>query len=243
MDTVRCIWTSALAEGRNITIESYKDLFLIREQSVELIFSDNTSINRFVISEAILQCLKLLYENWTKDSELYSVNTEGFFMTNPKHQYQNKCDDKFKTGHIGKPFMTNTRSTYFEKLCKENLDTSKYTDYVGDGCIYYGAAGCGKTTKLCKLASTAKDPVILSFTNKAIENVKSRIHVDLRDSCHTFDSYFCDYHGRDINSLDGKTIFIEEYSMVPNKWMTKIYRASGKAGNRNPEPEPEREPE
>lgn len=75
MDTVRCIWTSALAEGRNITIESYKDLFLIREQSVELIFSDNTSINRFVISEAILQCLKLLYENWTKDSELYSVNT------------------------------------------------------------------------------------------------------------------------------------------------------------------------
>ena len=28
-----------------------------------------------------------------------------------------------------------------------------------------------------------------------------------------------------ILDLEGKTIFIEEYSMVPNKWMTKIYQA------------------
>ena len=40
------------AEGKNITIDNYKDLYLIREQTVEIIFSDNTSINWFVRSEA-----------------------------------------------------------------------------------------------------------------------------------------------------------------------------------------------
>ena len=41
--------------------------------------------------------------------------------------------------------------------------------------------------------------------------------------CHTFDSYFCEWSDGNYHSLDGKTIFIEEFSMVPNKWMTKIY--------------------
>lgn len=45
MDTAQYIWTSALAEGKNITIDNYKDLFLIRDQTVERIFADNTSIN------------------------------------------------------------------------------------------------------------------------------------------------------------------------------------------------------
>jgi len=43
---------------------------------------------------------------------------------------------------------------------------------VGDGTIYYGQAGCGKTTKLIKQESEATNAIILSFTNKAIENVK-----------------------------------------------------------------------
>lgn len=77
---------------------------------------------------------------------------------------------------------------------------------------------------------TAKNPIILSFTNKAVENVKEGID-DLSDKCYTFDSYFCDFHGTDIPDLKGKTIFIEEYSMVPNKWMTKIYQALSKYCN------------
>ena len=57
IDTAQCIWTSCLAEGKNATIDNYKDLFLIREQTVERIFSDNTSINRFVISQALRKCI------------------------------------------------------------------------------------------------------------------------------------------------------------------------------------------
>ena len=101
------------------------------------------------------------------------------------------------------------------------MDINDYTSETGDGCIYYDATGCCKTT-LCKMVTKADDPIILSFTNKAVENVKERlkhmIEYNLVDICHTFDSYFCDYYCRDIPDLEGKTIFIEEYSMVPNKW-------------------------
>ena len=137
MDTAQCIWTSALAVDRNITIDNDKDLFLLRERTVERLLSDNTSINRFVISEAILKCLKLLVENWTENRELYSINTDGFYMTNPRYQYRNKKGVTFKIGHIGKPFCSYTPTTYFERYYQENHDTSNYTDIVGDGCIYH----------------------------------------------------------------------------------------------------------
>ena len=65
LDAAQCIWTSALAENRDVVIDSYQNpytkqqLYLIRERQIERIFSDNTSINRFVISQAILKCLNM----------------------------------------------------------------------------------------------------------------------------------------------------------------------------------------
>ena len=98
---------------------------------------------------------------------------------------------------------------------------------MGDGAIYYGGAGCGKTYGLCQKALAADDPIILSFTNKAIANVTSVLCdvCKLAEKCYTFDLFFCDYHGRDITAQEKKTIFIDEYSMTPNKWMTKLYQA------------------
>ena len=86
-----------------------------------------------------------------------------------------------------------------------------------------------KTYRLCQKALAADDPIILSFTNKAIQNVKSVLrdvynNYELAKKCYTFDLFFCDHHGRDITALEGKTIFVDEYSMTPNKWMTKLYR-------------------
>lgn len=176
----------------------------------------------------------MIWDKWSRDengnsvSKLYSINTEGIFMTNPKHKYPNKKDVEFDVEHIGKIFQTDTPATYFEKRYGENFNAENYTDYVGNGAICYGGAGCGKTYRLCKKASEAQNPIILSFSNKAIENVKEVFkkeyaHTDLDSCCYTFDLFFCDYHGRDISSLENKTIFIDEYSMTPNKWMTKVY--------------------
>ena len=152
-------------------------------------------------------------------------------MTNPKHQYPNKNDVEFSTKQIGKVFTTNSECLYFEKRYRNNFDPDDYTDFVGDDTTFYSQAGCGKTTKPIKLTAEATNPIILSFTNKAIENVKSRIEERLRNNCYTFDSYFNTYHNRDISHLKDKTIFIEEYSMTPNKWISKIYQAFTKYQN------------
>ena len=104
-----------ITRRQNITIDNYVDLFLVREQAVERIFSDNTSVNRFVISQAILRCLHLLFGNWTKDSVLYSINTDGFFMTNSKHKYLNKKEVKFKPKHIGDPYVTDSNPHIFSR--------------------------------------------------------------------------------------------------------------------------------
>ena len=108
---------------------------------------------------------------------------------------------------------------------------SDYEIETGKGCIFNGQAGSSKTTRLCKMVQDVKNPTVLSFTNKAVENVKSRLikmgyeNEEANKICFTFDSYFCEWNGRNIDSLKDKTIFIEEFSMVPNKWMTLIYKA------------------
>lgn len=122
LQTYQDIWTQGLIDGKNVTIDKFENIYLIREQKVERILSDQTSINRFVISNSILQCLKLLKQNWTEHSELYSINTDGFFMTNPKYSYKNKADVKFQVKNVGKPFVTYSKPTDFEKRYHENLD-------------------------------------------------------------------------------------------------------------------------
>ena len=69
-DTAMCCRTAAMAQNSNVTIDYYNDLYLIREQEIERLKSDNTSINRFVISEAILKCLQLIEACYSKDSKL-----------------------------------------------------------------------------------------------------------------------------------------------------------------------------
>ena len=60
------------------------------------------------------------------------------------------------------------------------------------------------------MVQKAKNPLVLAFTNKAVENVKSRLiksgfdKKEANNTCFTFDSYFCEWNGRNIDSLDEK---------------------------------------
>ena len=145
---------------------------LIKEREVEHLKSDNTSINRFVVSEAILKCLQLLEACHGKDSKLYSYNTDGIFISNPKIKFKNKKDMKLGTKKIGKAYITDSSLSYFEKHYRENMTFNDYNTKKSKGCIFTGQAGSGKTTKLCQMVKDATNLLVLSFTNKAIENVK-----------------------------------------------------------------------
>lgn len=146
LQTAQDVWTDSIENGINVIIDKFKDIFLEREQKIERILADHTSINRFVISRSILQCLEKLYKNWTDKSVLYGINTDGFFMTNPRKNYKNKSDVKFNVNHIGNAFKTNSNFSYFEKHYRENLDYDSFKDKISEsGKILYGQAGCGKT--------------------------------------------------------------------------------------------------
>lgn len=154
-------------------------------------------------------------------------------MTNPRYKYKNKANVKFEVKHIGKPFVTNCQPTYFEKHYRENLDYDCYTDKVSKtGKILYGQAGCGKTTQLCQLIyENAQNALLLSHTNKAVVNIKNSLKKsykmspeDINRICHTFESYFFD-NIRSIDNLKDKMVFVDEYTMTPNRFIALSYQA------------------
>ena len=67
--------------------------------------------------------------------------TRTAFLTEPKHQYPNK-KYVFDINNIGQIFETDSPVTYLSNIA--GFDAEKYTDYVGNGIIYYGGAGHGK---------------------------------------------------------------------------------------------------
>ena len=150
-ETAMGCWTSAMSEGKSVTIDHHDGIYLIREQKIDRIFSDHTSINRFVVSEAILRMLLLIETCHGEHSVLYGYNTDGIYTTNPKTIFRNKKNVKFSTTKIGKAYVTDSKLVYFEKHYRENTSMSDYKIESGKGCIFNGQAGSGKTTKLCKM--------------------------------------------------------------------------------------------
>lgn len=233
LQTAQDVWTDGIDNGINVIIDKFKDIFLVREQKIERILADHTSINRFVISRSILQCLEKLDKNWTDKSVLYGINTDGFFITTPRFNYKNKSDVKFNVNHIGKAFKTNSKFSYFDKHYRENLDYDSFTDMISEtGKLPYGKAGCGKTSQLCQLIYENKEnAILLSHTNKAVVNIKNILKKrydmspeNVNKICNTFESYFWD-NIRGIDCLKDKIVFVDEYTMTPNRFIAMLYNA------------------
>ena len=69
----------------------------------------------------------MLHDNASHDndgngiSQVYAIDTDGVFMTNPKNQYPNKKDVKFTTDIIGQIFQTDNLAVYFENITGRTL--------------------------------------------------------------------------------------------------------------------------
>ena len=89
---------------------------------------------------------------------------------------------------------------YILKTLQRKHECLDYKCVNGKGIIFNGQAGSGKTTKLCEMVKNTKNPIVLSFTNKAVENVRSKLIANGLNNniCYTFDSYFCEYTGDTI---------------------------------------------
>ena len=67
------------------------------------------------------------------------------------------------TKRIGKAYTINSELTYFEKHYRENMDYDSYETVEGDGCIFNGQAGSGKTERLCQMVMEAEKPLFCKF--------------------------------------------------------------------------------
>ena len=77
-----------------------------------------------------------------------------------------------------------------------------------------------------------EDDVVLCFTNKAFNNLKS-----LNVNSHTFDSYFSSVgKSGSISKLKNCRVLVDEFTMVPNKWMTLLYLAHKKINSKPCQP-------
>ena len=57
------------------------------------------------------------------------------------------------------------------------------------------------------------------------ERLTKRIREDEANNIFkTFDSFFCEWNDNNIKHIKDKTVFIGEFRMVPNKFMTLLYR-------------------
>ena len=68
-------------------------------------------------------------------------------MSNPKMKLENKKDVEFTLDTIGRPYITDSKVSYFEKHYRQKLNIEDYQSVKGNGCIYN--VGSGKTTSLC----------------------------------------------------------------------------------------------
>ena len=112
-----------MADNRNVTIDHYNNLCLIGEQTCKRIFSDNTSINRFIVSEAILKCLQLIEACHGEESVSYGYNTDGIFIKNPKMTFKSKKNVKFSTNKIGKAYVTDSKLSYLRSTIEKTWIT------------------------------------------------------------------------------------------------------------------------
>lgn len=76
---------------------------------------------------------------------------------------------------IGKVYTTVGTLNYFKHHYRENLMVTDYQANVGADEIITGGAGCGKTWELRRRVLASRNPLLLSFTNKTVQNAKEKI--------------------------------------------------------------------
>ena len=194
-NTACAVWTETLENNEKVSIHKEHDFYLIQKIDVKKKMIENCSINRHVISGSIVKLLEVIEDACDNNSEMFGYNTDPVYCERPKKYYliKNK-EDKFTSDMIGKVFQKiGDTPQFIEKNYHKDIDISEYTLERGKGILITGGPGCGKTTKLINDAKESKNPIIFSFTNKSVDNIRSRVDNNLKSKVHTFDSYFNEF--------------------------------------------------
>ena len=113
---------------------------------------------------------------------------------------------------------------------RKGYDASDYLFERGDGKFVYGGAGCGKTTDLVSSVLEATNPIVMSFTNKSVENLKRLLPPSYASCVCTLSKFFSNPVEQKIQLLQGMHVFVDEFSMVPKSMMNSLYTSFKRYG-------------
>ena len=209
-------------EERDFGLHPVNQLFFFRSRQQTRKPSDDLGVYSHVISGGIINLLKLT-ERLGEEDELFSVNTDAIYYVGEKYQDKLSGNVLEDFGKVRKQDVKRVRM-WSEPEEEISLSVADFPVAPSDGIIYTGQAGCGKTQTLKEKYLACDNGLVLCPTNKACDNVNERVgeHVAF-----TFDSYIqeCLNFKQKMDRLKGKTVFVDEFTMVSKKWMNVLYQA------------------
>ena len=223
MDDVESICTVNEIDASNTKVY----LFKRNRETTKL--ENHASIWRHVISMSVLKLVDA-YRSLplALKGRVVALSTDSITILDGGNAFPMKGVQPFEMKHMGELFQEEEVSIPWSDIdvCEDPLTYEGKRE--GRGHIYHGIPGSGKTKKLLEVAR--ENDLILCFTNKACENIHQRSNGKL--NIRAFDSYFSKEQGskKHCEMLNGKRVFVDEFSMAPNKWMTLLYVAFYKYG-------------
>ncbi len=225
----------------------FDNLFTIFETEEKRSDKDHGPIYRQIICQAMIDLLELIKKTTDDKSQLIGYNTDCIFVRNPVN-IDNLDDEKYKIESwkpkLYKQFKPQNKKhdapvicewTVHNDICFNGNKTlingievtkSMRDDYINilknKSFCCCGCPGCQKTTLLKELY-VKDETLVLCYTNKACQNILKSLG-EGNHKVFTFDSEF--YKSEDNATIlkTIKRIQIDEFSMVPMKWMNKLYQ-------------------
>jgi hypothetical protein len=205
-------------EGYGMT--KLDNVYFVRHTTEKRIDQDHGPIYRQILCQGMINLLELTKSAFGQESRLIGYNTDSVFIENPKYfDLGSKYRVEEWKPKAYKQFEVRDDKIELTDLKEWNkLDGTEDLPNMSFCCT--GIAGSGKTTQ-AKKCYIHGETLVLCPTNKACQNIL----LALRDGhVFTFDAKFYNQEGAE-NILNGvKRIIVDEYSMIPMRWINKLYQ-------------------
>ena len=217
LDDVLATWYEN--KDKKILINEINGMYLVKVIKESLRLRNHTSIMRFVIDGGVREVINYMYEINKSGMKVCGVSTDCI-MCYTDYECEKKEERENTIDNIGKIFEEKFKRLPNGRGVVDSIPDLKYK-YNGKGKMFIGVPGCGKSTELINMVR--EDDLVLCYTNKACQNLRDKGCNKVK----TFDSYFAENVSNEvhINMLKGKRVLIDEFCMVPNKWICLLYQA------------------
>ena len=222
--------------NKHCKINSLDNLYFIRSHTKDKMDSNKCSIWRHIIVGSIIRLDILHHKVCDKNTQVVGYNTDSIFVRYPIKDIWERLGEEIgdikseswkpKNYKLDNEFLKRDEFNYYPLEWKEGID--------GKSCLYTGMPGSGKSQIACeKFLKENGNRIFLCFTNKVVDVIKKRLallsdknYKYWKDYVKTFDSCFYDATGHNniLKKMSGyDCIYVDEYSMVPSKWIYYLY--------------------